>query len=741
MKNSVKCAIFNDKTKFLEEMTMQIKLQAQVAFLEGLVKKLESATNWPEKIAVLNELDEVKKIEEAHLSSFFEKLSDEAHFCLKSLAAIGKKHTFLALIQEKNQISKKILSSLEDINRFYGNGDGIVRYQINILKLILERNLEAKQEARSFLNFLKPFGIDLSSDLQEVKKMVRSGIENLENLAEIYPVGGAGERLNLSRNNGQEPLPVALLPFLGTSLLEGLIRDLQAREFIYYKLKGEQLITPIVLMASDEKDNLSHIMKLLEDNNWFLRGKANFFIFSQPMVPVVTKEGDWVLSSFEEFMLRPSGHGVIWKLAKEKGAFLFLKNLKKEKLLVRQINNPIAGTDDGLLGFTGIGFEGGYLFGFSSCERYLHASEGMDVLVEEKSNKGYQYKITNVEYTEFVKNGIADHPEHPGSHFSKFPANTNILFADIAAIEKAVERCPIPGMLINMKSKIPHVDSQGVLASIEVGRLESTMQNIADQIYDTFADKINDKTKLSTYLTYNKRNKTISVTKKSYVKHHSFLETPESCFYDMCKNYHELLADFCKMQLPKLESVENYLEKGPSLMMLHHPALGSLYSVIGQKIRGGKIFENAELQLEIAELDMENLELDGSLIIEADAVAGSLDEKGIFQYGKKVGKSILKNIKVNNLGIDRSFENCYWKNEISRKECLKIILHGNAEFIAEDVTFNGNLFFEVQDGERLIVLPDGSGFTLKKEIIKEEKALWSYAFDAKDNIVLRRVVN
>lgn len=46
-------------------------------------------------------------------------------------------------------------------------------------------------------------------------------------MAEIYPLGGAGDRLGLVDEETGECLPVAMLPYCGRTLLEGLIRDLQ----------------------------------------------------------------------------------------------------------------------------------------------------------------------------------------------------------------------------------------------------------------------------------------------------------------------------------------------------------------------------------------------------------------------------------------------------------------------------------------------------------------------------------
>jgi len=52
---------------------------------------------------------------------------------------------------------------------------------------------------------------------------------------------GAGDRLGLECEHTGEYLPAAMLPYSGRTMLEGLIRDLQAREYLYFKLTGEQV--------------------------------------------------------------------------------------------------------------------------------------------------------------------------------------------------------------------------------------------------------------------------------------------------------------------------------------------------------------------------------------------------------------------------------------------------------------------------------------------------------------------
>lgn len=706
-------------------------MKERIKRLNALQDKLEGFTTIDEKLDILNQTDEVKEFFKALSPDIFDQLGSLKNFLLKCLLCIDQKNLVSLWLQ--GTIAEDQFKILETIDHFYGP-NGIIAYQLTILTLMLESESNSIGHHEG-VNYLKPVGIDLSDDSKEVRALVRLSIEHLDQIAEIYPVGGAGDRLNLCDRATHLPLSVAFLPFLGKTLLEGLIRDVQAREFLYFKLTGKQLITPIAMMTSQEKSNESQILQLCNEKNWFDRPKTKFFIFSQPMVPVVTIDGDWLLISTRELMLKPGGHGVIWKLAFEKGVLDWFEKENASQLLCRQINNPIAGVDFGVLGFMGAGLRDHKAFGFASCERFLNTSEGMDILIETKMNNGFEYKISNIEYTEFMKKGIEDTPEQENSLFSKFPANTNLLFLDLKIFKK-LNLNKIPGMLVNMKTTVPYVDNQGSLKETQATRLESTMQNIADEIVDFFPMQLKEYSQLKSYITYNQRNKTISVTKKSF-KEGNFQETPESCFFDLYKNYYDLFSNYCNVRLPSLDDIPTYLKQGPSVLIYYHPALGPHYSIIAQKIQGGSFSSNAELQLEIAELNIENLELAGSLLIHADNAMGSMNEENRFEYGKNLGSCCLKNVKVNNLGIDREAKNCFWKNEINRLESLTITLHGNAELIAENVTFTGTFHLEVMDQEILRITQKEGELIFqreKREIIKTDQ---SYQFDEEDRIIIK----
>jgi hypothetical protein len=69
-------------------------------------------------------------------------------------------------------------------------------------------------------------------------------------------------------------------------------------------------------------------------------------------------------------------------------------------------------------------------------------------------------------------------------------------------------------------------------------------------------------------------------------------------------------------------SPSEYLERGPGFVFLAHPALGPLWSVVGQKLRGGSLAARAELQLEVAQACLQGVHVQGSLRVLADSPLG-----------------------------------------------------------------------------------------------------------------------
>lgn len=711
-------------------MSKNLTVQDEIERLSRLVESLKSCRADFERIEILDGDERVKQWTEkpSWLRTFAATSSQECELIIKSLIAIGQeKHVFPAT-NEPFHTSNKIRMTLEElipVEAFYKEIGGIVGYHWTLSSLLFEEKKPlAEQEF-----YHRPAGIDISSENGSVHRILE-GIVSLPFLAEIYPVGGAADRLKLFDPVSGEPLPAAKLEFCGYSLLEGLIRDIQAREYLYYKLFNIQLATPIAMMTSSEKDNHRHILSLCVEKKWFGRPKRSFRFFCQPVVPTIDKEGKWCLSADMRLLMKPGGHGVLWKAAEQNGIFDWLRSFGRKKILVRQINNPISGTDYGLLAFCGIGFQEEKIFGFASCPRQVHSAEGVNILIEKKSEERSSYRLTSIEYCDFSKFSIEDIPIHPGGSYSQYPSNTNILFADIDGVESAARRCPIPGMLVNLKT-FTYIDEDGHHKSQEVARLESTMQNIADCFEQS------EETQLKTFLTFNHRRKTISATKKLFSQGSPLLETPEGCFYDFLLNAHDLLTRYCRIALPQMPDMDAYIHQGPSFLFQYHPALGPLYSIIGQKVRGGKFSERSELKLEIAEADISELNLSGSLHVIADRIIGEINAEKILTYSENVGKCRLANVVIENQGLDPQGPNIYWKGDIKRFELCEIILHGEAEFHAENVCLRGNLKIEVESGTRLTAFEEKGRLKFRKGNLAGTKKNWKYRLSGNGAIDLK----
>jgi hypothetical protein len=171
-------------------------------------------------------------------------------------AADGKWHAPLSLLA----------SRLCRVETFYDSMGGLPGYQLKSLQLILAGNSSAKQQqqekaqqagnaqqqqqqegsledTQAHVTYHVPPGLDLAGEAgsQLGVRAAAQGLLAMPYLSEILPVGGAGDRLGLRCEVTGEGLPAAMLPYCGRSMMEGLIRDLQAKEYLYWQLTGTQV--------------------------------------------------------------------------------------------------------------------------------------------------------------------------------------------------------------------------------------------------------------------------------------------------------------------------------------------------------------------------------------------------------------------------------------------------------------------------------------------------------------------
>jgi hypothetical protein len=451
------------------DRTLEIKM------LSDLMENLRLASSPHQHHEILDRQERVKTFVAAmrpgsHLAELWRQLGQDEAYLLKCTVAIRQGHALLIPdempLEEAETGFRRLIELARFLESFYDVYGGVLGYQITVLQL-MEDAIRAKAETKCKKidlllgpTFHVPAGINLADDPDLATKAAAWGIECMPNMAEMYPVGGAGDRLGLVDEETGEALPAALLPYCGRTMIEGLVRDLQAREYLYYKLYGRQLTTPVAIMTSAAKKNHQKLLTLFQKFDWFGRTSSAFRLIQQSMVPVVSvRHGLWQLDGPLSPVVKPGGHGVLWKLARDEGVLAWFKEHNRTAALIRQISNPMSATDSTLLALSGMGQTTKKAMGFATCERKVGATEGMNVLSEQqRADSKWEYGVINIEYTDFERMGVPDQGVTPESSLSKFPTNTNILYVGLGEVQAAMQkdngRAALPGMLVNLTKKV-----------------------------------------------------------------------------------------------------------------------------------------------------------------------------------------------------------------------------------------------------------------------------------------------
>ena len=332
-----------------------------------------------------------------------------------------------------------------------------------------------------------------------------------------------------------------------------------------------------------------------------------------------------------------------------------------------------------------------------------------------------------------------------------------MLYIGLEKIQKALERSPrgaFPGMLVNLSKPVTKDGVRG-------GRLETSMQNIADALegFSAPGERLPPSRwgELPTFVLYSSRRRiTSSAKKKRDVTREpsaqNLAQTPDGSFLDLLRNAADLL-DACGVEHPAHDGgdVRTYLDRGPGFIFCADPAIGPLWDVTAQKIRGGKLHDRAEVRLEIAEAQWENVEVDGSLLVAATAPLGGTGDGGdvsVFD-DTKCGRARLLDVTVRNKGVDWGAPGTQaWSATLTRVESCTVTLHGDAEIDARGVVLRGDVTYDVPAGKRLELFagPGGPEDVVERwsDLRADGKPSWQWRYalgeGGKVEIALREAV-
>lgn len=666
-----------------------------------LCERYPASLNVHEKADLFRKDEAVQRSFRSHPLIFesISDFSDEEYVVFATLALLNQlDHVFcdIHLVSNSEDAFKEISRLLVACELFYAPFGGLLGYYKETVQRILEKRTRTEiVEIDAHTQLRGPLCYDFRMNSPLALKAQVDGLEALPKTAEVYTVGGAGERLGLVDESTKEPLPVASLLFMGKCLLEHLFRDLEAREYLYEKTYGTPLNVPVVLMTSSEWYNDGKIDQLLKQHHFFNKPHELIYKVVQPLVPLLDLDGNFALSRPGCLVAKPGGHGVLWRLLYLQDALSWLEQRKVEHLVIRQINNPLAGLDAALLQLVGIAEEDKKKFGFASIPILKGLTEGLNVLCVKN---GVKASITNVEYTSFEAILKKD-PDF----FTRavFAANTNILYANLQAVKEIAKKVVAPGLLINMKGKHLLYDA-GQYVEKQGARLESVMQNIADEMADSFEEGVGiTKERLSTFLNVHDREKLFSVTKRPLVSLHDPRETPEYCLYDWYRMTLLLFRGVEGAIVPEEQQFQQFYEEGPNFLFRFHPAFGPIWSLIQKKMSHVVFEKGSELEVELAEVELETVSVCGSLILRSDVPCG---KKGVKNSAPHVH---LSHVLVKNKGCKSPVPiKDILCGAIQREEVCEFILEEGAEVVAQEVCIEGYFSLHVPKYTRATLLMD-----------------------------------
>ena len=658
------------------------------------------------------------------LKEFLSSATSEQQYVFGLMIALDQGTTLfdgLESLPDPRGALDTLASTLLSFEEIYQPLGGVLGYHTTVINLMTQS--ESPRETGH--QYLPPPYVDVRIPNQEQLEASYDGISQLSKMGIIFALGGAGDRLNLMDESTGEPLPVARLQFCGRSLLEGLMRDVEALEYWHYRAFSKHVTIPIAIMTSREKQNDYHIESMGRAAHWFGHPLDAIRRMVQPSVPVITTDGQWVVTKPLQLALKPGGHGRVWKLAKDSGSLEWLKKQGIDTAIVRQVHNPLAGLNQNLALLAGYGRSKKKDFGFLSSPSCPGLSEGMNVLDVHGEGAQVFGAISNVEYTQFDSLKTT-HPQLFTT--DSCPVNANILYVALRAIDESLARNPIPGMIVNTKTKIEVKQAGGAIKKVGAGRLESSMQNIADGLFSKMDPvKAARPEDLRTFLLLQDRSMMKSEIKSAYQPGVSPLATPPCGLYDWNKAMRTLF-EMCKVTLPKEQTLSEFLKAGPSVLLTIHPAMGPFWDVIAQKISGGTFADGSEVELEIAELSSKELDVDGSFRLIADVATGTMKETEGRSFTDKAGRAKLDHLTVRNAGVKNRDTGSILHGTIDRKETCEIRLEGFSEVVAENVAIQGDFHLSVPDGKRAILTQGSEGRVVTTfEDITEPG--WSYAIE------------
>lgn len=537
------------------------------------------------------------------LSENLGRLSPEEARTARLLARIGQEHLFAAWPDPgiRDADKRRLLAQAAALDRQYPGG--LAAYVDNARKLLADAAAGANpfEGARPAV----PRGVVSEPGSPDFASAEAEGLAQAGAAAFVLVAGGLGERL------GHPGIKVALPVELATgrSFLELYIRHILAFERAADPDGSRNLRLPLAIMTSD--DTHGPTAAFLERNRNFGMESAQILLVKQEKVPsLVDAQARFALCADDPFRIetKPHGHGDVHSLLHLSGLAARWKAEGRKWVVFFQDTNALSfRAIPAALGVSSR--EGLHMNSLAVPRRAKEAAGG----IVEMRFPGGRVLTVNVEYNQLdpllraTVNPEGDVPDASG--FSPYPCNINVLVFSLGPYEETLRRHggAVPEF-VNPK----YADAARTVFK-KPTRLECMMQDYPRQLASCAGVGF---TRFDRWVSFSAVKNSLE---EAAAKARAGLPpegagSGEMDWYAAGRRFLEL----CGWRVergPEREFGGLLLSTGPVVSL--DPLLAPTLEALRRRLKGGRISGRSALVIEGAEVEVEDLDLDGALVIRA----------------------------------------------------------------------------------------------------------------------------
>ncbi|MEK7307601.1 MAG: UTP--glucose-1-phosphate uridylyltransferase, partial [Nitrospirota bacterium] len=549
----------------------------------------------------------ISKLNLSKKESSFEHLS-----IINTLLELGQIHLFEGwdALGVNDEAKVSFLDQLIKMDADYPGG--LAAYRANGIKLL---EASAKEE-NPFDGYIPkvPQGVELTTDHEQLLELQSKGLEVSGRLAVVLAAGGLGERLGY--DGIKLSIPIDLVT--ATTYLECYINSIITFQESSNRLNNEDRRIPFVIMTSNDTDAMTK--EALEDLSFIRDEEAGYarysgrgisiYIVKQGAVPAITNnQGDFCLKEGNLYSLqaKPHGHGDVHKLLYQSGLVdSWVEQGITHTVFIQDTNAQVF---NAVLAGLAVSIERGFDFNFLTAPR--EAAEAVGAVTELVHKNGTSM-ICNVEYNQLdpvLKATV--NPEgdvlDPKTGKSPYPGNLNIIIVKNTKYKQVLDQTK--GIVAESVNPKYTDDTRATFK--KPTRLETFMQDIA-KVFGESSVSFTNFEKRDVFSPV-KNNIEVAAENPKNGNYPDSMATGEADHY---KYFRKLLAQAgVDIDIEGNERTSWGVPYQEGAKVVLSPDFAMTEQEVINKVTGGTISDRSTLIVDGQDITIENLQLDGTLII------------------------------------------------------------------------------------------------------------------------------